>query len=94
MNEFHVDVETPDGMMECFAAHPDGDGPFQPVILYMDAPGIREELRDFTRRIAEQGYFALLPDMYWREGKMRFDLSKGQEGSKYFSFSLFIESTD
>lgn len=79
MNEFHVNVETPDGLMECFAAHPDGDCPFPPVILYMDAPGIREELRDFTRRIAEKGYFALLPDMYWREGKMRFDLSKGQE---------------
>jgi carboxymethylenebutenolidase len=78
MNEFHVDVETPDGTMECFAAHPDGDGPFPAVILYMDAPGIREELRDFCRRIADQGYFALLPDMYWREGKMRFDLSKGQ----------------
>ncbi len=79
MNEFHVEVETPDGKMECFAAHPDGDGPFPPVILYMDAPGIREELRDFCRLIASKGYFALLPDMYWREGKPRFDLTKGQE---------------
>ena len=79
MPEFHVDVETPDGVMECFAVHPEGEGPFPPVILYMDAPGIREELRDFCRRIAGEGYFALLPDMYWREGKMRFDLSKGQE---------------
>jgi carboxymethylenebutenolidase len=78
MNEFHVNVETPDGTMECFVAHPEGDGPFPAVILYMDAPGIREELRDFCRRIADQGYFALLPDMYWREGKMRFDLTKGQ----------------
>lgn len=82
MKEFHVDVTTPDGQMECFAAHPDGDGPFPAVILYMDVPGVREELRDFIRRIAEQGYFGLLPDMYYREGKLRFDLSKGEEELK------------
>ncbi|HZU88444.1 MAG TPA: dienelactone hydrolase family protein, partial [Stellaceae bacterium] len=28
------------------------------------APGIREELRNMARRIAEHGYFCLLPDMY------------------------------
>ena len=39
MNEFHVDVTTPDGQMECFAAHPDGDGPFPGVILYMAQEG-------------------------------------------------------
>ena len=74
MNEFHVDVKTPDGMMNCFAAHPEGEGPFPAVILYMDAPGIREELRDFARRIAGEGYFCLLPDMYWRAGTLRFDM--------------------
>ncbi len=82
MNEFHVNVTTPDGEMECFAAHPDGDGPFPPVILYMDVPGIREELRDFARRIAGQGYFCLLPDLYYRDGRVRFDLSKGEEELK------------
>lgn len=82
MNEFHVDVATPDGQMECFVAHPDGEGPFPAVILYMDVPGIREELRDFTRRIAEQGYVGVLPDLYYRDGKVRFDLSKGEEELK------------
>ena len=75
MGEFHVDVETADGQMSCFAAHPDGDGPFPAVILYMDAPGIREELRDFARRIAGEGYFCLLPDMYWRMGQLRFNMA-------------------
>ena len=58
---------------------PDGDGPFPGVILYMDVPGIREELHNFTRRFAEQGYFCLLPDMYYRAGRVRFDLTKGAE---------------
>lgn len=79
MQEFHTDVTTPDGEMACFAAHPDGAGPFPGVILYMDVPGIREELRNFSRRIAGQGYFCLLPDLYYREGTLRFDLTKGAE---------------
>jgi len=40
------------------------------------APGIREELRNMTRRIAKQGYFAVLPDMYYRLGTLRFDVNR------------------
>ena len=40
----------------------------------MDAPGIREELRNLARRIAKAGYFCILPDMYYRLGLLRFDL--------------------
>ena len=79
MNEFHVDVPTADGAMDCFVAHPDGEGPFPAVILYMDVPGVREELRNFVRRIAGEGYFGILPDLYYRAGKVSFDLSKGRE---------------
>lgn len=81
MAEFHVDVTTPDGRMNCFAAHPDEGGPFPAVILYMDAPGIREELRDFARRIAADGYFCLLPDMYYRMGQLRFDFSMDRDNA-------------
>ncbi len=76
------EIETMDGRMEGFAVHPDGQGPFPAVILYMDAPGIREELRDFSRRIATEGYFVLLPDMYYRLGRLRFDLAAGDEERK------------
>lgn len=65
-------VETPDGTMECFSVHPDGGGAHAAVILYMDAPGIREELRDFCRRIAGEGYYAFLPNMYYRPGTTPF----------------------
>ncbi|MDP6828451.1 MAG: dienelactone hydrolase family protein [Pseudomonadales bacterium] len=78
MQTFNVDVKTPDGAMDCFIAHPDGDGPFHPVMLYMDVPGIREELRDFARRLAGDGLMGVLPDLYYREGKVRFDFSKGE----------------
>ena len=81
LREFQTDVTTPDGTVPCFAVHPAGDaeGPFPPVILYMDVVGVREELRDFARRIAGEGYFCLLPDMFYRLGPQHFDLSKGRE---------------
>ncbi len=68
MIEQQVTVTTKHGLMPCFAACPDGPGPFPPVIFYMDAPGTREELRNMARRIATYGYFCLLPDMYYRLG--------------------------
>ena len=46
----------------------------------MDAPGIREELRNLARRIAKRGYFCLLPDMYYRIGTLRFDFVRRAEG--------------
>ena len=64
--EQDVIVTTEHGLMPAFAACPDGVGPFPPIIFYMDAPGIREELRNMARRIAKQGYFCLLPDLYYR----------------------------
>ncbi len=68
LDEGFVQVPTADGSMECFAARPRSGGPFPPVILYMDAPGVRAELYDFVRRIAGQGYFAIMPNLYYRYG--------------------------
>ena len=74
--------------MESFSVHPDaggasdgrgaldGSGAYPAVILYMDAPGIREELRNFCRRIAGEGYYVLLPNMYYRPGTTAFEYSE------------------
>jgi len=39
------------------------------VFMLMDAPGIREELRDMARRLATVGYYVLLPNLYYRAGR-------------------------
>ena len=39
------------------------------VMLMMDAPGIREELRMMARRLATVGYYVLLPNLYYRAGR-------------------------
>ena len=70
-----VNIATGHGSMETYYAHPEESGRFPAVIIYMDAPGIREELRGFARRIAANGYICLLPDLYYRLGRLRFRLS-------------------
>jgi carboxymethylenebutenolidase len=69
MIEEILDVATPDGAMETFICRPDRGGPFPPVLFLMDAPGIREELRDMARRLATVGYYVLLPNLYYRAGR-------------------------
>ena len=76
MIEHEVVVTTKYGRQPAFAACPDAPGTYPPVILYMDAPGYREELKNMARRIANHGYFCLLPDLYYRLGTLRFDIPR------------------
>jgi carboxymethylenebutenolidase len=72
---WQVDVVTADGTMPTFVAHP-GDAKSRPlVILYMDALGIREELRAMARRMAGAGYYVMLPNLFYRAGGISFDPS-------------------
>ena len=41
------------------------------VVLYMDVWGIREELYDIARRIATVGYYCVVRDFYYRQGRVR-----------------------
>jgi carboxymethylenebutenolidase len=69
MIEQTLNIATKDGEMETFICHPERGGPVPAVFLMMDAPGIREELRDMARRLATVGYYVLLPHLYYRAGR-------------------------
>ena len=71
MHEKTIDIPTADGRMETFITHPEEGGPFAPVVVYMDVWGLREELYDIARKIAVVGYYVLLPDLYYRWGRIR-----------------------
>lgn len=71
-----LQIPCVDGSIPTFAVEPEGLDSVSAVIILMDAPGIRDELRDFARRIAREGYLCLLPDMFYRLGTLRFDLSR------------------
>lgn len=69
MIEETIDIVTKDGAMESFIARPERGDPHPAIFFLMDAPGIREELRDMARRLATVGYAVLLPNLYYRAGR-------------------------
>ena len=63
MIEQILDIQTPSGSMTTFIAHPEREAPHPVILFFMDAPGIREELRDMVRRLASVGYYVMLPNL-------------------------------
>jgi carboxymethylenebutenolidase len=70
MIERQVEIPTPDGATTTFICHPERGGPHPPILFFMDAPAIREELRDMARRLGTAGYYVMLPNLYYRAGVM------------------------
>jgi carboxymethylenebutenolidase len=70
MIDQQIEIPTKDGNVTTFISHPERDGPHPVILFYMDAPGIREELRDMARRFATSGYYVMLPNLYYRSDVM------------------------
>ena len=93
MIEAEIPLATPDGAMSTFVTRPDERGPFPVVFFYMDAPGMREELRDMARRIATAGYYVALPNLYYRS-KPDFILNFADRSNQDEMFSLMNQLTN
>ncbi|MFC8507767.1 dienelactone hydrolase family protein [Streptomyces sp. NPDC057411] len=61
-----VQIPTPDGLADAFAAFPDGGGRHPAVLMYPDAFGLRPVLKDMARELAGHGYCVLVPNLYYR----------------------------
>jgi carboxymethylenebutenolidase len=72
MIEHTFRLPRPNGEMEVFVVHPAGGGASPAVILYMDMWGFRATLLDIARSVAAAGYYCVLPDLYYRRGKIRY----------------------
>src|ERR1700738_1504366 len=70
MIDQQIAIPPRDGKTTTFITHPERGGPFPVIIFYMDAPAIREELRDMARRLGTSGYYVMLPNMNYRSGAM------------------------
>ena len=66
MIERELDIATQDGAMNTYTVRPDDGSALPVVLMLMDAPGVREGLREICRRIAQSGYYVLLPNLYYR----------------------------
>ena len=55
--------------MPAYHARPkQSDGPLPVVIVVQEIFGVHEHIRDICRRLALEGYLAIAPELYFREG--------------------------
>ena len=60
-----VDVETADGLADCYLSHP-VDGAHPGVVVWPDARGMRRVYRQMADRLAESGHTVLVVNPYYR----------------------------
>ena len=55
--------------MPAYHARPkNADGPLPIVIVVQEIFGVHEHIRDLCRRLAQEGYLAIAPELYFRQG--------------------------
>jgi carboxymethylenebutenolidase len=92
-----VPIPAPDGQSNATLHVPDGDGPWPGVVVFPDAGGARETMREVGDRLAEMGYVALVPDIYYRAGEWApFDMATAfsDESERTRMFGMIGELTN
>jgi len=56
------------GNLKAYLARPTGGAPRPVVIVVQEWWGLNENIKDIARRFANEGYFAVAPDLYSRQG--------------------------
>jgi carboxymethylenebutenolidase len=68
MPHHEIQLRTDDGTCTAHVFRPDAGGPWPGVLVYMDGLGIRPAMLAVAERLAAAGYYALLPDLFYRSG--------------------------
>ena len=76
-----VKIDTRDGPVPAYRAHPEKDGPFPIVLVVQEIFGVHEHIKDVCRRLAKLGYFAIAVEQYFRYG----DVSKMTDNQEIFA---------
>ncbi|GGY25043.1 dienelactone hydrolase family protein [Paludibacterium paludis] len=65
----NVGIPRPDGTLPAYVARPAKPSGLLPVILVVqEIFGVHAHIRDLCRRLAHAGYFAIAPELYFRQG--------------------------
>lgn len=62
-----VVIPNNDLKFDAYLAKPTQAGKFPPIIVIQEIFGVNDHIRDVTRRIAQAGYVAIAPDLYYRQ---------------------------
>jgi len=63
-----IEIPTSDGKIPAFRAAPDGKKNLPTIIVVQEIFGVHEYIQDVCRRLAHQGYLAIAPELYARQG--------------------------
>ena len=63
-----VKIPTKDGEMPAYRAMPTGKTGLPTVLVVQEVFGVHEHIKDVARRLAKQGYLAIAPELYARQG--------------------------
>jgi carboxymethylenebutenolidase len=69
MRRLDVKSPAPDGESAGTLHLPEGEGSWPGVLVFPDAGGARETMREMADHIATMGYVAMVPDIYYRAGE-------------------------
>ncbi len=66
MAQIAQSITLPSGArkIDAYLARPEGEGPFPAIVVIHEAYGLNENIRDITRRFANEGYAALGVDLF------------------------------
>ncbi|MEU6582994.1 dienelactone hydrolase family protein [Nocardia sp. NPDC046763] len=65
-----IQLTTPDGTIDAYAATPAGPGPWPGVVVLHDMVGVNDDMRTIAGRLADNGYLAVIPNLFAR-GRVR-----------------------
>src|SRR5271169_52706 len=68
MSQRMVEIEAADGICPAALSVPVGEGPWPAVIMFPDAGGMRDTMRQMGEQLSDLGYVVLVPDFYYRNG--------------------------
>ena len=83
-----VTIATPAGPMSAYLARPKSAAPAPVIVVLQEIFGVNAVMRQVCDRLAEQGYLAICPDLFWRI-EPGIDISDQSEAEWKKAFSLF-----
>jgi carboxymethylenebutenolidase len=69
MDQRIITLSTPDGEMDAYLVDPGGDAPRPAIVVAQEAFGVNGHIRDMCGRLAAEGYVAIAPELYHRQGR-------------------------
>lgn len=85
-----ISISTPDGAFSAYVARPKADKA-PAVVVIQEIFGVNQVMRDITDGLADQGYLAICPDLFWRiePGIDITDKSKAEWDKAFALFNAF-----